>query len=185
MYKYKKLKKVKAHQPGHWPEKIKMEAVTLWCSTGSPSTVSEVLSVPLCTIEHWKTLPWWKEAVQVIRNQDNEKLDSKLSKALDKALDKVIDLIDNGEFVYDQKTGRVKRMPAKLRDVNHAFNSLVDKRQLIRKLPTKIVESSQTEQKLKQLAVQFAEFVNQNKNKKEPEALTLEKDVEGVYAVYD
>ena len=76
-------------------------------------------------------------------------------------------------------------MPAKLRDVNHAFNSLVDKRQLIRKLPTKIVESSQTEQKLKQLAVQFAEFVNQNKNKKEPEALTLEQDVEGVYAVYD
>jgi hypothetical protein len=74
-------------------------------------------------------------------------------------------------------------MPAKLRDVNHAFNSLVDKRQLIRKLPTKIVESSQTEQKLKQLAVQFAEFVN--KNKKEPEALTLEQDVEGVYAVYD
>ena len=62
----------------------------------------------MCTIEHWKTLPWWKEAVQVIRNQDNEKLDSKLSKALDKALDKVIDLIDNGEFVYDQKQVELK-----------------------------------------------------------------------------
>lgn len=183
MYKYKKLKKTKAHQPGWWPEKIKMEAVTLWCSTGSPTTVSETLGIPLCTIETWKTLDWWKNAVEVLRNQDNEKLDSKLTKALDKALDKVLDLIDNGEFIYDQKTGKVKRMPAKLRDVNHAFNSLVDKRQLIRKLPTKIVESSQTEQKLKQLAVQFAEFVN--KNKKEPEALTLEQDVEGVYAVYD
>jgi len=183
VYKYKKLKKTKAHQPGWWPEKIKMEAVTLWCSTGSPTTVSETLGIPLCTIETWKTLDWWKNAVEVLRNQDNEKLDSKLTKALDKALDKVLDLIDNGEFIYDQKTGKVKRMPAKLRDVNHAFNSLVDKRQLIRKLPTKIVESSQTEQKLKQLAVQFAEFVN--KNKKEPEALTLEQDVEGVYAVYD
>ena len=185
MYKYKKLKKTKAHQPGWWPEKIKMEAVTLWCSTGSPTTVSETLGIPLCTIETWKTLDWWKNAVEVLRNQDNEKLDSKLTKALDKALDKVLDLIDNGEFIYDQKTGKVKRMPAKLRDVNHAFNSLVDKRQLIRKLPTKIVESSQTEQKLKQLAVQFAEFVNQNKNKKEPEALTLEQDDEGTYAVHN
>ncbi|HMU97855.1 MAG TPA: hypothetical protein PKA15_03635 [Chitinophagales bacterium] len=183
MYKYKKLKKTKAHQPGWWPEKIKMEAVTLWCSTGSPTTVSETLGIPLCTIETWKTLDWWKNAVEVLRNQDNEKLDSKLTKALDKALDKVLDLIDNGEFIYDQKTGKVKRMPAKLRDVNHAFNSLVDKRQLIRKLPTKIVESSQTEQKLKQLAVQFAEFVN--KNKKEPPAITLEQDDEGTYAVHN
>ena len=181
MYKYKKLKKTKAHQPGWWPEKIKMEAVTLWCSTGSPTTVSETLGIPLCTIETWKTLDWWKNAVEVLRNQDNEKLDSKLTKALDKALDKVLDLIDNGEFIYDQKTGKVKRMPAKLRDVNHAFNSLVDKRQLIRKLPTKIVESSQTEQKLKQLAVQFAEFVN--KNKKEPPAITLEQDDNGTYEV--
>jgi uncharacterized UPF0160 family protein len=160
-----------------------MEAVTLWCSTGSPTTVSETLGIPLCTIETWKTLDWWKNAVEVLRNQDNEKLDSKLTKALDKALDKVLDLIDNGEFIYDQKTGKVKRMPAKLRDVNHAFNSLVDKRQLIRKLPTKIVESSQTEQKLKQLAVQFAEFVN--KNKKEPPAITLEQDDEGTYAVHN
>ena len=51
-------------------------------------------------------------------------------------------------------------MPAKLRDLNFAFNTLLDKRQLLRNKPTKIVEQHSTAVQLQNLADSFAKFVN-------------------------
>jgi hypothetical protein len=157
-YVYVKNKKTKPHELGHWSEKKKLEAVTLYIALGNLRQVSTDLNVPYETVCKWKSSDWWKEYTEQIQSDDTQKLDTKLSKALDKALDAVMDRIENGEFIYDQKTGKLKRAPAKLRDANAAFNSLLDKRQLIRKLPTKITEASDTAAKLANLAEQFAKF---------------------------
>lgn len=144
---------------GRWAEKKKLEALTFYIACGSPTMTARELNIPLETLHTWRKSDWWKEKVRDIQNEDHDKMDSKLTKALDKALDEVMDRIQNGEYHFDPKTGKTKVVPAKLRDLNTAFNTLLDKRQLIRKQPTKIVEQQSTAAQLQNLANQFAQFV--------------------------
>ena len=118
---------------GWWSEKKKLEALGIYMATGSVTMAANQSNVPFETVKSWARSDWWKDKVKEIQNEEYDKLDSKLSKVLDKALDQVMDRIENGEYMYDPKTGKTKIMPAKLRDLNTAFNSLMDKRQLIRR----------------------------------------------------
>mgnify|MGYP000882103540 FL=1 len=122
--------------------------------------VAKLTGVPYPTIEGWRRQDWWKELVEKMQAEDDQKLDAKTTKLIDKALEQLMDRIENGEHIYDQKTGKIKRMPAKLRDLNTAFNTILDKRQLLRRQPTKIIEQQSTALQLQNLANQFAGFVN-------------------------
>lgn len=156
---YVKMNKTRAGQGGHWKEAKRIEAVTTYLAIGSVAETSRQLGIPLPTLEGWKASDWWKELVQKIQSEEDQKLDAKTSKIIDKALENILDRIENGEDIYDQKTGKIKKMPAKLRDLNTAFNSLLDKRQLLRNKPTKIIEQHSTAVQLQNLAEQFAKFV--------------------------
>jgi len=61
-----------------------------------------------------------------------------------------------------------------MRDLNNAFNTILDKRQLIRRQPTKIVEQTNTAAQLQNLANQFASFV-----KKTTQELPTQEFIEG------
>jgi len=156
---YIKMNKTKAGEPGHWKEAKRIEAVTTYLSTGNLTETGRLTGVPLKTMEQWKTSDWWKEMEKKIRSDEEQHLDAKLTKIIDKTLEKLVDSIENGEHIYDQRTGQIKRMPAKMRDLNNAFNTILDKRQLIRRQPTKIVEQTNTATQLQNLADQFASFV--------------------------
>lgn len=176
---------------GNWSEKKKLEVLGIYMATGSLTLAASQANVPFETAKSWKSKDWWKEKVKEIQSEEYDKLDSKLSKALDKALDQVMDRIDNGEYMYDPKTGKTKLMPAKLRDLNTAFNSLMDKRQLIRKQPTKIVEQATTAAALQNLADQFSQFVTgkvkeERFNELVAEVIdgdTVEQQADGTYIV--
>ena len=156
---YVRNKKTLPHQPGTWSEKKKHEAVCLWVSGMSLTKVSAEINVPVETIRDWRISKWWKEIAEDIQSEDSQVLDAKLTKILDKSLEVVMDRLQNGEYIYDQRTGKLRQTPAKLRDANTAFNTLMDKRQLIRKQPTKITEQSSTAANLANLAKQFELFV--------------------------
>ena len=172
---YIKNNKTKAHQLGHWKEAKRIEVVTLFLSIGSMTEVAKITGVPYPTIEGWRRQDWWKELVEKMQAEDDQKLDAKTTKLIDKALEQLMDRIENGEHIYDQKTGKVKRMPAKLRDLNTAFNTILDKRQLLRNKPTKIVEQHSTAAQLQNLAESFAKFV-QKKTEELPERHYIEGD---------
>lgn len=178
---------------GNWSEKKKLEALTFWVANGSLVETSKHCLVPYETLKRWKSSDWWKDKVRDIHTEDYDKLDAKLTKALDKALDQVMDRIENGDHIYDPRTGKLRQIPVKLRDANIAFNGLMDKRQLIRKQPTKIVEQQTTAAQLQNLAEQFASFVTGKKvvdNIKDVtlefiEGETVEQDEDGQYRVID
>jgi len=156
---YVREKKTKPYQPGHWSEKKKHEAVCLWLTGLSLTKVAIELNVPHETVRTWRTAKWWKEIADDIQSEDSQQMDARLTKILDKSLDVVMDRLENGEYIYDQRTGKIRQTPVKLRDANIAFSSLMDKRQLIRKQPTKITEQSSTAANLANLAKQFELFV--------------------------
>lgn len=174
---------------GHWPETKKVEALTYWLATKNLTETSMTTGVPYETLQKWKASDWWKDKQKQLEGDELDQLDKKLSKAVDRALDNLIDRIENGESMYDPRTGEVRKVPAKLRDLNVAFNTVLDKRQLLRKQPTKIVEQQTTATQLQNLAQQFAQFVTgkpQQENIKDVqsefiEGQNIEKDEDGKY----
>lgn len=179
--------KTTAGVTGHWSEKKKHEAVCLWSTGMTMAQVSIELGVPYETIKQWRTTAWWKDIHEELKTEDKQKLDAKLTKILDKTLESVMDRLENGEFVYDQKTGSLKRAPVKLRDATTAMNSVIDKRQLIRKEPTKITEQSNAAVQLANLAQQFASFVNNNTKQEKVinfvDGETVEQNDDGTYSI--
>lgn len=151
------MKKVKGGN-GWWPERKRIEAVTAWMSTGSLPIAASTIGVPLETIRTWRKMPWWKEIEQQIKDEDNQELDAKFSNIIKKTLNTIEDRLDNGNFQFDPKTGRVIRIPVNLRDTHRVMTDLVDKRKVIRNEPTKLENNEGVNDRLVKLAAQFAEF---------------------------
>ena len=107
-----------------------------------------------------------------IQSGENQKTDNKMSRVIEKTLDMLVSRIEEGDYQYDQKTGRLVKVPLKARDLERVVGGLFDKRQLIRKQPTNIKASDLGQaDRLAQLATQFAQLVGQ---KVEPEKLVNE-----------
>lgn len=177
---YVRDKKTKAGQPGFWPEKKRIEVATTFKTCGSVPITAGMTGVPIDTINTWKKQPWWKEMLDELSYEDNTKLDAKLEKVMDKALDQVMDRLENGEYMYDPRTGKVKRIPAKLRDVGKVVNDTIDKRSLLKRNGGR-TESDKTitADHLIELAKAFAEFSTGKKETEIPKSL-----YEGEYTEY-
>jgi hypothetical protein len=151
------MKKVNG-SPGWWPERKRIEAVTALMTLGTTTAAAAAVGIPVETLRHWKKMPWWKEMEQQIRDDDNQELDTKFSKIIKKTLDTIEDRLENGNFQYDSKTGKMKRVPVNLRDTHRVMSDLVDKRKVIRNEPITTESTEGTAARLAKLAVQFSEF---------------------------
>lgn len=154
-------------------DKKRLEVVTTYLALGKVPMVESVTGVPRATIRQWKMQPWWKELVAQIQTESDQELDTKLTKIIERSLDAVNERIEGGEFILDSKTGTVKRIPVKLRDVHRVAVDLLDKRDLVRAKPEKSKEQEIQADVLKKLADQFSDWVKVHL-KKEP------KIIEGV-----
>ena len=178
-YRYVKApQKTTAGGQRQWAQSVKEKAVELYVSTGSPTKTCRELNLPIDTFLNWRKKDWFRDAIATKRNEQIELLDSKLTESIDEAILQMQDRLKNGDTVYNQRTGKFTQAPAKLRDLNHAFSSLVEKRQLIRKLPTKITEQQSTATQLQTLAEQFQQFVT-GKIKQEGVDQLVDRVIEG------
>lgn len=171
-YVYVKTKKKGAGTPGLWTEAKKVELVTTYLSTGSLLMACGICKVPYSTAKFWKTQPWFKEMVDNIQAEDTTQLDAKLSKIVNKTLEVISDRLEGGDYILDSKTGTVKRVPVKMRDAKTVAVDLFDKRQLIRKQPTKITEQQTVDKRLENLAERFEKFVGSSSTIRTPELPT-------------
>lgn len=176
---YIRSKKTKAGQPGTWSDKKRLEVLTTFLATGSQAHTSAITGVPEETIRTWRKADWWLERAKEIKSDNNIQLDQRLTKVMDKALDAVIDRIENGEYMYDPRTGDIVRVPAKLRDVQKVSNDMIDKKILLDKI-SKGKEEQQKQQitadHLVDLAKAFAQFAT---GKTQPESNDLKSVIEG------
>lgn len=175
---YVRNKKTLPHQPGHWSEKKQLEVVTTYLATGSNAETARICNVPAKTIESWRAKDWWANLVTEIQSGEGQKQDNKMTKVIDRALDMLMTRIEEGDYQYDQKTGRVVKIPLKARDLERVASGLFDKRQLIRKQPTNIkADSLNQADRLLKLAEQFAKFAGQ----KVPEERVVNEYIEGSF----
>jgi hypothetical protein len=153
---YVRAKKVSGDK-NHWSSKAQLEAVTTYLALGNLMETGRVLNIPIATLNNWRRSPWWGELVTEIQSGEGQRSDNKMTKTIDKALDLIMDRMADGDFQYDQKTGRLVKVPLKARDLERVASGLFDKRQLIRKQPTQIKASDLGQaERLLALANQFS-----------------------------
>lgn len=129
-------------------------------ATGSQTLTSAMTKVPQETIRVWRKQDWWTERMKELQADNTLELDHRLTKVMDKALDAVVDRIENGEYMYDPRTGEIRRVPAKLRDLQKVAVDSIDKKLLLTKANKDKQEAKQqiTADHLVMLAREFAKF---------------------------
>jgi hypothetical protein len=158
-------KKSRQHTAGKaWGDKKKIEVVAAYLALGNSTLVEATTGVAAQTIKHWRMQEWWKEFEDAIRSEEDQKLDKNLTKIVDASLGAIQDRVDNGDFVYNQKTGEITRKPVNLKDAVKAADVMIDKRNLLRGKPTRRTETT-NDDRLKKLALQFEEFVKFKKTR--------------------
>ena len=177
----------KKHKPNTtWSPEAKIQAVSQYLVLGNMALVSATTGIPHQLLRAWKGQPWWKDVEVQVRATENVQMDSKLSKIVDKSLDAVLDRVENGEFVYNQKTGQIIRKPANLRDIAKVSVDVLSKRELLRGNATERKETTQVSvaEQLKQLALEFAKW--QVPTKQKQETLDVEVEIiEDLNAIHD
>ena len=175
--------KVKHQKHKTWPIEKKIEVVSQYLVLGNMKMVAALTGVNHSLIRQWKEQPWWKDLENEIRTTQNIEMDTKLSKIVDKSLDAVLDRVEHGDFIYDQKSGEIRRKPAALRDIHRVSVDMISKRELLRGNATERKETTQiaVSEQLAMLAQEFAKWVDKDKKpviELNPEDVT---DVEDKY----
>lgn len=156
-----------------WPIEKKIEAVTTWLALGSLKQTAAVIGVSHGMVKNWKLTTWWKELQDEIIASRRIVQGNKLSKIVDKSLDVIDDRLENGDFIYNSKSGEVHRKPVALRDATSAANALMQRAAIIEKMnrDEQVAETTITiQEQLANLALEFAKF-NKRDNSK---AVTIE-----------
>lgn len=146
--------------PDYFNLQQKTDACALYCVYGSLDEVSSITSIPKRHLETWQKEPWWAEIQKRVYVEQNQKLASRITVVLDKSLDHVMDRLEHGDYLYDVKRGELKRKPVDLKVLGNLLDSLITRRQLLRGEPTQISSQTTVDDRLKQLAEQFARFSN-------------------------
>jgi hypothetical protein len=90
----------------------------------------------------------------------------KLSTIVDKALDVIENRLEQGDIIYDQKTGELRNKPVTLKDATSAATALMQRQNAIEKAQSQEVQISQQstmQEQLKELAKEFAKFNTRHK----------------------
>lgn len=151
-----------------WSDNQKLEAVKTYLITGNVAMTARILKIPEDTLRRWVKTTWWTEIVDDLRTQDELQLSTRFKKIVEKTLEVVEDRLEHGDFVYDQKTGAMRRKPVAMRDAHKVGLDLDAKRDLILGRQAPAASNEQIDAKLSKLAQSFADIVNGRKALENP-----------------
>lgn len=142
-----------------WSEPQKLEAVKTYLMTGNVAMTARILKIPEDTLRRWVKMPWWVEIVEDLKSQDELILSARLKKIVEKTFDVVEDRLEHGDYVYDQKTGQMRRKPVALRDAHKVGVDLTAQRQQLLERHAPRASEEAIDDKLNKLAAKFAAIV--------------------------
>lgn len=159
---------------GWYPDAKRIEAATVFAFTGDIAKTAELAKLPHDTVKKWRREAWFKEILEEIREENNDKLDTLHTTVIHKSQELLLDRLENGDVTV-LRDGSVIRKPVAVKELVQISGTITDKRQIIRNKPTSI-SGSQSEQKsetekLEDLKSFFAELVNKGKSQKKPEVI--------------
>jgi hypothetical protein len=155
----------------------KLDAIKLYLMSGNMSAVAVATKIPLITLQTWKKTQWWMTMVNELRNEGNIVLSERMRKVVEKSWGVVEDRLENGDWIYDQKSGKLVRKPVSLKDASKVAIDAAKLRNDLEAQEQFTVSTEQIGSKLDELAKQFALMVNGKKPSKEAEDIEYVEQV--------
>lgn len=159
------------HKPGYkFPVEKRIEVVTKWLALGNMRLVAELTGVSYQLCRMWKQEPWWPELVAEVKASKSAQLDTKLSRIVDKSLETIADRLENGDVIFNNKTGTVMRKEVSLKDATKVATDLLTRQAVIQKQETEqtVQQDAHTiKDQLTMLAAEFARFNKRDNSKAE------------------
>lgn len=144
---------------GVYPIEVKIEVAQKYVLLGNMRLVSEVTGISYDTLMEWKKTKWWVELLQELKAAKKATSTRKLSTLLDNSLDVIADKLENGEVVFNSKTGEFTRVSLPAREVIRLTEFLLKHQRETEKLEQQIVQQDHTvDSTLKVLAKEFAKW---------------------------
>lgn len=169
----------------HWSDGQKLEAVQTYLMLGSVRMTAASLKIPEITLKVWRASTWWKDLESELKIQDELQLSTRLKKIAEKSFAAVEDRLEHGNFVFDQKTGKIRRIPVNLKDAHKVALDSIQQKELIGKKHVDVANDGQILDKLEQLANKFAEMASDKFKQINDENRTIEMVEDVTDAVYD
>lgn len=116
---------------GHYTYKEKYEAAAIYIATGNWNFVEKQTGITRQTLYNWRKQPWWTELINDIQIQDKVESNKTLKRIKEQALSVVSDRLENGNLQYDQKSGKLVRVPVNARDAHRIASDLIDKEEVL------------------------------------------------------
>lgn len=159
----KELKSHRARAAGAtkswWSDKQKIECVTTYFLLGgNVKLTADKLRIPYETVRTWKKTDWWKELEEDIRREERLTISTKLRNLMEAGLIEVEDRLKNGDWIYDQKAGELKRKPVTMRDAGKLAIDAANLRTKMDIQENHTVASEHIEEKLSKLAKAFSDL---------------------------
>lgn len=168
------------HKPGYkFPVEKRIEVVTKWLALGNMRLVADLTGVSYQLCRMWKQEPWWAELVAEVKASKAQVLDTKLSKIVDKSLETIADRLENGDVIFNNKTGTVMRKEVSLKDATKVATDLLTRQSVIQKQETEQTvqqDNGTIKDQLAMLAAEFAKFNKRDNSKAQTIAYTESTD---------
>lgn len=143
-----------------WSQNQKLQAVSTYLMLGNMAETALVTGIPVQTLKIWKIQDWFKEYSLQLQSEDIQKMDGNLKRIVDKALKAVEDRLDLGDAQFDQKTGKITRVPVKAHVALKITSELMTKQEKIHSNPIKEEVEKTIDDRLLKLSEEFARFAS-------------------------
>ena len=130
-----------------WDMDSRIQAAIAWLITGSSEEAGVLCNIPGRTIREWMQKTWWEDVLAEAKGIKQKELDALWTGLIHKSTTELRKRLDAGDPVM-MKTGDVRFMPVKAKDLAIITSIAVDKRALLRNQPTSRVERITIEEKL-------------------------------------
>lgn len=152
-------KRAVSTENARWSDRQKIECVTTYFLLGgNVKLTAEKLKIPYETVRTWKKTDWWKELEDDIRREERLTLSTKLRNLMDASLMEVEDRLKNGDWIYDQKVGELKRKPVSMKDAGKLAMDAANLRTKMDIQENHTVAAEHIEEKLSKLAKAFTDL---------------------------
>jgi len=140
-----------------WDMDTRIQAAIAWLITGDSEEAGRLCNIPGRTVRLWMQQPWWEEVLAEARTIKQKELDALWTGLIHKSTTALRERLDQGDAILS-KTGEVRYLPVKAKDIAIIMSIAIDKRALLRNQPTSRVEKITVEEKLDRIGNKLAEL---------------------------
>jgi hypothetical protein len=122
--------------PGSWDDKKRLEVLQSYILLANLRQAAALNGVPEITAKKWKLTQWWKETEDELRRSSKLQLSNKLTELVNKSLGIIADRLENGDFVFNPRTGQFIRKGVSAEHANKIATQLIDRTLAVEKSAT-------------------------------------------------